>query len=41
MEADTDSDKEKEYIISQLSDFSTEDLKLAMNIMKGLASGKK
>ncbi len=41
MDANTDSDKEKEDIISQLSDFSAEDLKLAMNIMKGLTSGKK
>ena len=39
--ADADSDKEKEDIISQFSDFSAEELKMAMNIMKSLSSGKK
>ena len=39
--ADADSDKEKEDIISQFSDFSAEELKTAMNIMKSLSSGKK
>ena len=32
-------DDEKEIIINQLSDLSAEDLKLAMNIIKGLKSG--
>lgn len=40
-DSDVDSDKEKEDIISQFSDFSAEELKMAMNIMKSLSSGKK